>query len=363
VIVVQQYSSSVPAGGCSLALRGGRYTNCPVDAAFLNSEQAIQLRIGNNWNGEAGPGAEKAQSTYPITSNSELSDSAGSVDGPSVPHLIVLQHGFLGNSYDMRHLENALNLELPHSVTHTLSIRSNEDVSEQGIVCMADNLVSELNEYVEENMPDLRNATAKGKVSFIGHSMGGVVIRRALEHKSLSWLRHRCHVYMSLATPHLGTQYMTSPLVSTGMWALAAWGKSQSLKELSLSDGLLGDRTRSVLYRLSDNNVLAHFKRVILVSAPEDKYVPLHSASLRLDSHANGSNDSILQQMQRQILAQVPASRLIRITLANIGGEDRNINSFIGRTAHLAYLENGTTAQLLITALVPFFMDDGDSTT
>jgi hypothetical protein len=28
------------------------------------------------------------------------------------------------------------------------------------------------------------------------------------------------HTFISLATPHLGTLYAESPLVSTGMWAL-----------------------------------------------------------------------------------------------------------------------------------------------
>ena len=44
-----------------------------------------------------------------------------------------------------------------------------------------------------------------GRVSFIAHSMGGLVIRKALEHKLLKPLLSKLHAYVSLATPHLGT--------------------------------------------------------------------------------------------------------------------------------------------------------------
>ena len=40
----------------------------------------------------------------------------------------------------------------------------------------------------------------------------------------------RLHVYMSLASPHLGTMYAESQLVSTGMWAMLKVNKAQCLK-------------------------------------------------------------------------------------------------------------------------------------
>jgi pimeloyl-ACP methyl ester carboxylesterase len=297
-----------------------------------------------------------------VTDRHELTLSGSKVK--AVPHLIVLQHGFLGNHYDMRYLENALAVELSDIHTHVLAICSSDECSELGINKMAENLVAELNEYVEENIPELIDTRTEGKVSFIGHSMGGLVVRRALEHRSLHYLRHRCHVYVSLATPHLGTQYSSSPLVSTGMWVLGQWGKSQSLKELALGDGALGDRTRGIVYKLSENNVLALFRRVILVVSPGDMYVPGYSASLRLTSSASTGpaqptiNDAVLLQMHRNILAQVTPSNLVRITLANNEGDDRGLNSYIGRSAHICYLENKTVASFLIKTLVPFFVCD-----
>ena len=75
------------------------------------------------------------------------------------------------------------------------------------------------------------------RVSFIGHSAGGLIIRRCLEEISMKPLLHKLHVYMSLATPHMGTLFAESQLVATGMWAMLKYGKSQLLKELLLEDG------------------------------------------------------------------------------------------------------------------------------
>lgn len=380
VLVVQQYSSRISASVCNVARRGGVYEGCGAGEA-LRGSYCSEIPLGSKyWITEAAPSSGTAGfltvSQDPQgagTSATANMENTGLPDVPhvstvcssvSVPHLVVLQHGFLGNHYDMRYLENALAVELSHVSTHVLSICSNDDCSEAGIAKMAENLVAELNEYIEENMPDLIDARTEGRVSFIGHSMGGLVVRKALEHRSLHYLRHRCHVYVSLATPHLGTQYSSSPLVSTGMWVLGQWGKSKTLKELALGDGILGDRTKSVLFKLSENNVLALFRKVIVVSSPGDMYVPSYSASLRLASGPAGSPsfsqqtticDSVIVQMHRNILAQVSASNLVRITLANNEGEERSINAFIGRSAHICYLENKTVAGFLIKALLPFF--------
>lgn len=57
-----------------------------------------------------------------------------------------------------------------------------------------------------------------------------------------------------------------------GMWALYKLKKSPLLQELSLRD------QGNALYRLSENGTLQHFRRVVLVSSPQDMYVPLYSA-------------------------------------------------------------------------------------
>ena len=55
-------------------------------------------------------------------------------------------------------------------------------------------------------------------------------------HSSESYMT-KLHVYMSLATPHMGTLFAESQLVSTGMWAMLKYGKLLFLKVLRLEDG------------------------------------------------------------------------------------------------------------------------------
>lgn len=75
------------------------------------------------------------------------------------------------------------------------------------------------------------------RISFIGHSLGGLIIRSALQEDSLQPLRDKLHVFMSLATPHVGNLFSDSSLVSTGMWALAKFKNYRCLQELVLEDG------------------------------------------------------------------------------------------------------------------------------
>ena len=52
------------------------------------------------------------------------------------------------------------------------------------------------------------------KISFIGHSLGGLIIRSSL--KYLTKYKNNMHNYISLGTPHLGS-VSNKFLVKTGM--------------------------------------------------------------------------------------------------------------------------------------------------
>ena len=53
--------------------------------------------------------------------------------------------------------------------------------------------------------------------SFVGHSLGNIVIRTALTRPAMAPLLPRMHTYISLAGPHLGSHHAASPLVYTGV--------------------------------------------------------------------------------------------------------------------------------------------------
>lgn len=72
------------------------------------------------------------------------------------------------------------------------------------------------------------------KLSFVGHSLGGLIIRSALP--LLLHYRDYFFGYMSMGSPHLGYMYNSNSLVSAGMWFLKNWKQSQCLQQLSMTD-------------------------------------------------------------------------------------------------------------------------------
>lgn len=52
--------------------------------------------------------------------------------------------------------------------------------------------------------------------SFIGHSLGNIIIRSVLTRPRFRYYLSKLHTFLSLSGPHLGTLYNNSALVSTG---------------------------------------------------------------------------------------------------------------------------------------------------
>lgn len=52
--------------------------------------------------------------------------------------------------------------------------------------------------------------------SFIGHSLGNIIIRSVLTRPRFRCYLPKLHTFLSLSGPHLGTLYNNSTLVSTG---------------------------------------------------------------------------------------------------------------------------------------------------
>ena len=52
--------------------------------------------------------------------------------------------------------------------------------------------------------------------SFIGHSLGNIIIRAALAQPLMKPWLSKLHTFLSLSGPHLGTAYNSSGLVNMG---------------------------------------------------------------------------------------------------------------------------------------------------
>jgi len=85
-------------------------------------------------------------------------------------------------------------------------------------------LAQEIEKYVTENCPE----STLSKISFVGFSIGGVIIRAAIPYLKKYW--HVMNNYVSFSSPHLGTMISSNTLVNAGLWLLKKFKKSLSLE-------------------------------------------------------------------------------------------------------------------------------------
>ena len=123
----------------------------------------------------------------------------------------------------MRAFKNQLHFLLPNCLFLISSI--NEDTTEGNIETMGRNLAIEVKKYIESWCCSKEGQTSKlTKITFVGHSLGGIIVRSALPHLEL--YKDEMHGYISLGSPHLGYMYNTNSLFDAGMWVMQRWKKS-----------------------------------------------------------------------------------------------------------------------------------------
>eukprot|EP00826_Nyctotherus_ovalis_P002165 TRINITY_DN1040_c0_g1_i9.p1 TRINITY_DN1040_c0_g1~~TRINITY_DN1040_c0_g1_i9.p1 ORF type:complete len:646 (-),score=185.78 TRINITY_DN1040_c0_g1_i9:77-2014(-) len=258
--------------------------------------------------------------------------------------LLVLVHGFEGSSYDVRLMRNVLLFRVPK--LQTICSAANEGKTEGSIQEMGDRLAKEVMEYIADWFPE----GPPSRISFIGHSLGGVIVRTALP--KLVRYKDRMQTFVSFSTPHLGYMYQSSKLIGMGMWIFKKWKSSASLGELEMSDEK--DIKKTFMYKLSKAEGLEWFKHVVLVSSYLDHYSPYESS--RIEIGKEHANDTVYTKMAHNILSRIKANELHRVDVAfNI--KKTSINSLIGREAHLQFLEHETLLKMIAYRYSSFFID------
>ena len=112
-----------------------------------------------------------------------------------------------------------------------LNSQSNEEDTNTSIEDLGHNLANEVIAFIEQQFETIDNVN---RISFVGHSLGGLIIRSSLMY--LEVLKPKLFTYMTLSSPHLGYTQGGSKLVSTGIWFLKKWKKSTCLKQLAMQD-------------------------------------------------------------------------------------------------------------------------------
>ncbi|XP_056616672.1 protein FAM135A isoform X1 [Triplophysa dalaica] len=250
-------------------------------------------------------------------------------------HLIVCVHGLDGNSADLRLVKTYLELGLPGARIDFLMSERNQNDTFADFESMTDRLLDEIVQYIQ-----IYNLTVS-KISFVGHSLGNLIVRSVLTRPRFKCYLSRLHTFLSLSGPHLGTLYNSSALVNTGLWFMQKWKKSGSLLQLTCRDH--SDPRQTFLYKLSKKAGLQYFKNVVLVGSLQDRYVPYHSARIEMCKTAlkDKQTGPVYAEMIENILLPVLQNKdcnLVRYDV--IHALPNTANSLIGRAAHIAVLDS-----------------------
>eukprot|EP00392_Amoebophrya_sp_AT5.2_P008281 g8300.t1 len=310
---------------------------------------------------------------------------------PKVPrlalHLVVLVHGFQGNRFDMRLVKNLLAVSFPELVL--LSSSTNEDNMEDSIESMGQRLAQEITDFIKDTVEVGtsgnvgKNAShLLGKISFVAHSLGGLIVRSCVE-KLQPELQKLLFTYVSLSTPHLGyaQSLKTSKWVQTGIWLLRKMRRDcKCLQELCMEDQdstsqaaaagggeeVLASTTRTssssgaaprqcLLYRLGG---FQGFKNVLLASSYQDTYAPYASARVQVGTCAGSSavekkaeqEEDVASEIAKRLLASIDheaGARLYRMDVS-FSFPERSLDTIVGRAAHIQFLESHHIIRTLV---------------
>lgn len=260
-------------------------------------------------------------------------------------HLIIFVHGYQGTSFDLRAIRNQIALLKPN--TMLMCSNKNEDHTEHDIENMGKRLAEEIIQFIDEWC--LQNRPSK--ISFIGHSLGGVIIRAALPF--LSDFSSKFSFFMTFSSPHLGYMYNSSAIIDAGMWILKKLTKSLCMKQLSMTDSDIPEEC--FLYKLSQNNGIQWFKHICLVSSYQDNYVPFESSRIEIrNENVEDNKARVHLEMARNILGKVVANKIYRIDV-DFTIEKAGIDRMIGRAAHIQMLDNKVLMQMILQCCGSFF--------
>ncbi|CAI0401833.1 unnamed protein product [Linum tenue] len=300
-----------------------------------------------------------------------LKTSAEAGNKPSLPtiqptgrdlKIVVFVHGFQGHHLDLRLVRNQWLLIDPK--IEFLMSQANEDKTSGDFREMGQRLAQEVVSFVKKKMDKVsRSGHLRDiKLSFAGHSIGNVIIRSALSESIMEPYLSYLYTYVSVSGPHLGYLYSSNSLFNSGMWLLKKLKGTQCIHQLTFTDD--PDLRNTFFYQLCQHKTLDHFRNIILMSSPQDGYVPYHSARIELCQAAtldHSKRGKVFLEMLNNCLDQIRTStteqRLFMRCDVNFDTTvyGKNFNTFIGRAAHIEFLESDVFAKFIMWSFPELF--------
>ncbi|XP_076886998.1 uncharacterized protein LOC143537009 [Bidens hawaiensis] len=276
--------------------------------------------------------------------------------------IAVFVHGFQGHHLDLRLVRNQWLLIDPK--VEFLMSEVNEDKTSEDFRDMGLRLAKEVIAFVKKKMDKAsRSGTLKNvKLSFVGHSIGNVIIRTALAESIMEPYHRYLHTYVSVSGPHLGYLYSSNSLFNSGLWLLKKLKNTRCIHQLTFTDDI--DIENTFFYNLSKQKTLESFKNIILLSSPQDGYVPYHSARIEMCQSSSGDyskRGKIFQEMLNNCLEQIraPSSEQRMFMRCDVNFDTslqgRNLNTIIGRAAHIEFLETDIFAKFIMWSFPELF--------
>lgn len=253
-------------------------------------------------------------------------------------HLVILVHGLMGSVYDVAPIKNRL-LYLDSSIKVVCFGHSSDQPMDVTAARMAENIL--------EFLGGLSDEKSLTKLSFIGFSLGGVLLRAVFPY--LGKYASKFHTFISIGSPHLGSFVDGYSFKGLGVWVMKKLTHSTSpiLLALDFQDKMKFEET--FLYKLSKNEGLKSFKFVTFIGAKGDKYSHWDSAvvsSLEEENLAERMKAN-LNSMVNNILEGMNAKMFVR-TRVLFRDDSLSVDTFIGRHAHIQMIENLEAVMLII---------------
>lgn len=261
-------------------------------------------------------------------------------------HLIVLVHGLEGARDDLWPYRSTLKRMLQGREVHFLCSRINEGSTWGDVEMLGKSLLREM----DDHMASLRSSVTR--ISFIAHSLGGLIVRAAISQPEASWLHSRLHTLLTLNTPHLGLVY-AKKTSHVGLTLVQWYKRSRCLAQLSLRDS--ANFNDAFLVRLASARSLTPFKNVLLLGSSGDIMVPRHSALLSSCPAADKDRSSLaaaFNHMLDELHKELAEKKVVRYSAVH----RKHGEKLRGRQAHTSCVEDSVFIEkLLSTSAINYF--------
>ena len=106
------------------------------------------------------------------------------------------------------------------------------------------------------------------------------------------------------------------------------------------------DIKETALYKLSQTEELQYFKTVLMIGSFQDSYSPVESSLMQMSKRLEGNTN--ISEMIDNFNENLEQTTVYRVDI-NFDLKYHTFDEFIGRKAHIQYLENSELMKILIS--------------